>query len=228
MVVLIALLGGLAVLFLSTKPATSVATSPADVVRQAGPATPASPRVLYILSPKGNNVADFDSVRKALEKRGVRLEIASSSSEPIPMDARGEAQLVKVDVVLANIRSADYDAIIFGGGTVQQEYTGEKANARQVRKIIQEMLGAGKSVTAICGGPAILADAGILKGVKATCNSSVNDVLTSQGPCWSRRKRRGRRSTNRSSASKCRWTGTRPISLRAMALVRPIRSARNC
>jgi putative intracellular protease/amidase len=134
-----------------------------------------------VLSPKGNNYNDYASVRKGLEKRGVRLVIASSTLEDARMDANGQGLTAKVDVLLKDVHAADYDAVVFGGGGVLHEYTGEKPNALLVRGLFREMLAERKPVAGICAGPAVLAQAGVLEGVRATCHTSVSDVLKSKG-----------------------------------------------
>src|SRR5439155_1662493 len=112
--------------------------------------------------------------------------VASSSREPArPQGNQG--QPVKPDIVLGEAKAADYDAIIFCGGEGVKEYCKEKEYPQSVQsahKIIEEMRAAKKYVTAICMGPLVFAEAGVLKGVRATCINRCSAMLEQKGATW--------------------------------------------
>jgi len=74
---------------------------------------------------------------------------------------------IKPDIHLKNIKVKNYDAIIFVGGYGAEEYLSDSL----AHKIAKECIKQKKILGAICMGPAVLANAGVLKGKKATCAS---------------------------------------------------------
>jgi len=70
----------------------------------------------------------------------------------------------KPDLVLAECKADDYDAIVFIGGPGASEYFDNP----QALALARESAAKGKVLGAICIAPTILAKAGILNGIKAT------------------------------------------------------------
>ncbi len=129
-------------------------------------------RVLMVLASKDFWYVDYISPRSVLQKRGFRVAVASSTREPCIPDPRhpDQPQPVRPDLLLSEAKAEDYDAVIFCGGKgVLQEYCSGQPHAAHAQRLIRDMLAADKWVTAVCGGPAILADAGALRGKRATC-----------------------------------------------------------
>jgi deglycase len=108
--------------------------------------------------------------KEVLEKNGVAVTVASSSLK----EATGMlGAKVKPEMLFTNINIADYDGIIFVGGSGANEYWDNPT----AHKIANDANNAGKIVGAICIAPVTLAKAGLLKDKKATTYSStVNDI----------------------------------------------------
>jgi protease I len=142
------------------------------------PAPPKVKKVLIVVAHKDFRDEELKYPREMLEKKGASVVIAS--------DMKGEAvgmlgMQVKVDLSLDEVRTADYDAVIFVGGsgaTVLFNNTRAQAIARETRD-------GGKLLGAICLAPSILARAGILKGKKATVFSSEVGTLRKNGATYS-------------------------------------------
>ncbi len=108
--------------------------------------------------------------KEVLEKNGVTVTIASSSLKEATGMLGAKA---KPEILFTNINVADYDAVIFVGGSGASEYW-DNATAH---KIANDAHNAGKIVGAICIAPVTLAKAGLLANKKSTTYSStVNDV----------------------------------------------------
>ena len=101
---------------------------------------------------------------------------------------------ILADTKLEDVVEKDYDAVILVGGS--PGYT-NLSKSQKVKKIIGDLHRDGKIVAAICGAPTVLAEAGILTNVKATCYPGLEkyipkprnerllvegNVITSQGP----------------------------------------------
>jgi len=116
--------------------------------------------VLIIAS---NNFRDEElfETKIVLDKAGIETTIASSKTGPIRGMPGGRAEAT---ILVKNLSVDDYDAIIFVGGTGAKEYF----NNRAALDIAREAAGKRKILAAICIAPSVLANAGVLKGIRAT------------------------------------------------------------
>jgi protease I len=117
--------------------------------------------------------------KAALEAKGVKVTVACSRL------AKAEGMLgaaVTPDVLLKDVKAADYDAVIFVGGPGASEYFDDAT----AHKIAQDAVAQGKVLGAICIAPATLANAGVLRGKNATCYSSQSRALEKNGAMYTR------------------------------------------
>lgn len=84
---------------------------------------------------------------------------------------------VIADVSIADVHARDYDAVVIPGGwapdTLRQD--------PRVLDFVREMHRAGKIVAAICHGGWVLASAGVVDGVRATCFKAIKDDMIHAG-----------------------------------------------
>lgn len=117
---------------------------------------------------------EYIEPRRALEAEGARVTVASSSLDT----AEGMLGMkVKPDILIGSVKEEDYDGIVFVGGGGAREYFDSPA----AHKLAQTFYGKGKLTSAICIAPATLANAGILKGKRATAFPSSEQALKSHG-----------------------------------------------
>jgi putative intracellular protease/amidase len=137
-------------------------------------------KVLFVVDYRGFWNPDYEGVVAAMEANGVNYQIGSSQLG----EARSSSgETVRVDARLGEIPAALPDALLFcGRSTGSQSEFIEDATARSAAQtLIERMLAEGRVVGAICGGPAILASAGVLGGRRATCHSDQVPFLTHRG-----------------------------------------------
>ena len=119
-----------------------------------------------------NNFRDEELLKpkEVLEKNGIIVTVASSSLK----ESTGMlGAKVKPNILFTNINVADYDAVIFVGGSGASEYWDNPT----AHKIANDASNAKKIVGAICIAPVTLAKAGLLANKKATTfSSTVNDI----------------------------------------------------
>jgi protease I len=121
----------------------------------------AGKRILMIIAPDNFRDEELLHTKEELERAGVKTTIASSKTG----EARGKlGARVNVDLKLDQVKVDDYDAVVFVGGPGSAIYF----NDRHALSIAGEALKKGKKVCAICIAPVILANAGVLKGKRAT------------------------------------------------------------
>jgi protease I len=128
-----------------------------------------------------NNFRDEEYLepRKVLEAAGAIITVASSSLNT----ARGMLGLnVKPDILIGDAKEPDYDGIVFVGGGGAAEYF----DSPVAHKLAQSFFAHGKLTSAICIAPATLANAGVLKGKKATSFPSSEAILKAKGSVLSR------------------------------------------
>jgi len=119
-------------------------------------------RVLAVIAFEQFRDEELVVPREVLEQAGVGVTVASSALGT----ARGKlGAQVEVDVLLADAKAGDYDAVLFIGGPGSKGYWDDPAAQRLAREFHE----AGKLVGAICSAPIILARAGLLEGRSATC-----------------------------------------------------------
>jgi protease I len=113
--------------------------------------------------------------RTVLRDAGAKVTIAASSTrESVGMLGRVK---VRPEITLDQVDPTAYDAIVFVGGQGASEYWNDKT----AHRIATEAYAAGKIVAAICIAPVTLANAGLLKGRKATVFPSEKDALVKGG-----------------------------------------------
>ena len=130
-------------------------------------------KILSVIAPEGFQDKEYGDSKTALEKAGHKVITASNTGT-----AHGKfGGEVDVDIMLSDARPEDYDAIIFIGGPGSFEYFDDP----DALNLAQDFYNAGKLTTAICAAPAILANAGVLEDVKATCWEGESDTLIENG-----------------------------------------------
>jgi protease I len=121
----------------------------------------AGKKVLMVIAPKDFRDEELIDTKRVLEKAGAKVILASR----ITAESRGMfGARARPDIALDRARAADYDAVVFVGGSGSKVYFDDPA----AQALAREAAGAGRLVGAICIAPSILAKAGLLRGRKAT------------------------------------------------------------
>ena len=131
-------------------------------------------RVLVVIAKNKFRDEEYLEPRKVLEDAGAAVTVASSSLDP-SVGMRGLT--VKPDVLIGNVKEEDFDGIVFIGGGGAAEYFNDPGAHKLARSFFEH----GKLTSAICIAPATLANAGVLKGRKATAFPSSVAALSSHG-----------------------------------------------
>jgi len=130
--------------------------------------------VLMVIAPVNFRDEELLEPKQVLVNSGANVTIASKGTTL----AKGSCGAsVKVDMSISQVNAANYDAVVFVGGSGATVYL----NDATAHSIAKHALAAGKILAAICMAPSILANAGLLKGKRATCTPSEVSNLTSNG-----------------------------------------------
>jgi len=131
-------------------------------------------RALLIIAPGNFRDEELFETERILETAKIKTTVASSKTGMIK-GMLGGTQEVKKSILDINV--ADYDAVIFIGGSGAAVYFDDAI----ALAIVEEVARQGKVLGAICIAPSILANAGILQGRKATVFISEKKNLISGG-----------------------------------------------
>ena len=112
--------------------------------------------------------------KEVIEQNGGKVTIASTTIEPVTGMLGGKA---KPDILLSSADPSKYDAVIFVGGGGAQQYFNDPTAHTLAKKTVEKS----RTLGAICIAPSILANAGLLKGRKATSFSSEKGNLAKKG-----------------------------------------------
>ncbi len=131
-------------------------------------------KVVFITAPETFRDEEYIQPKKILENAGIKVDTASTKIGTITGRFGHKAHS---DMILESVKPSDYDAIVYVGGGGSSVFF-EDPNAL---KLANEFFQDGKPTTAICIAPTILANAGILKGKKATVFPDGKDALIKGG-----------------------------------------------
>lgn len=118
--------------------------------------------VLLVIAPDQFRDEELFTPRDFLKDAGARVQVASTRKG----SARGMlGGVAEPDLDLSDVRSSEYDAIVVVGGMGSPEYLWNDA---KLHAIVRDLHQANKVVAAICLSGAVLANAGVLQGKRAT------------------------------------------------------------
>lgn len=128
-------------------------------------------KVLMVLAPTDFDAGEFETTRKVLESRGVQVKVASTALATV----RGTTGLmVRSDVGLDDIKTWEYDAVVFVGGPGARMLFDHEKATKLAKDCEYKILGG------IGLGAGVLAKGGVVKGKRTTGDSSVASLLREQ------------------------------------------------
>jgi protease I len=139
-----------------------------------------------ILVTDGFERVELTSPRAALKRNGFITEVVSP--KPGKVQAFIHARpggTVGVDVPLSRAKASNYQALLLPGGVMNPDSLRSRPTAV---RFVQSFFRAHKPVAAICHGPIMLIEAGVLKGRRLTSFPSIQTDVRNAGATWTNRK----------------------------------------
>jgi len=133
--------------------------------------------VVMVIGERNFRDEEYLRPKEALQKAGHQVITASTT---MTKSVGTLGLIVQPDLLLENIEIDKLDALIFVGGSGAKQYF----NDPRAQKLASEAMQKGKIYGAICVAPAILANAGLLKGKRVTSFSSVVDAIKENGALY--------------------------------------------
>jgi protease I len=135
-----------------------------------------------ILVTEGFEQVELTQPQEALEKAGATTEIVSPELGPIKAwDTDGFGDSFEVDVQLSDAKVKDYDALLLPGGVMNPDTL---RTIPEAVEFVRAFFAEGKPVAAICHGPQMLIEAGVVQGRRLTSFPSLKTDLTNAGAIW--------------------------------------------
>ena len=135
-----------------------------------------------ILVTDGFEQVEMTKPRQALQDAGAETKIVSIKSGKIQgMHHADKGDKFDVDLTLDDANSDDFDALLIPGGLMNPDTLRANDDALEfARRFFEE----GKPVAAICHGPWVLADAGLLRGRTVTSWPNIKHDIKNAGGKW--------------------------------------------
>jgi protease I len=141
-----------------------------------------SEKKVAILTENGFEEAELTSPKKAMEEAGIKVDIVSPQKEKVKAWAHDHWSIeLPVDVNLADADPENYDALMLPGGVMNPDFMRLNNDCVNFAKTF---LTSGKPVAAICHGPQLLIETGMLSGRTMTSYPSVKTDLVNAGVNW--------------------------------------------
>jgi len=135
-----------------------------------------------ILAADGFEQVELEEPKKALEKAGATVSIVSPEPRKIQgMHHADKGDQFDVDIPLSDAKPLEFDALLIPGGLMNPDTL---RSSPEALAFTQSFFKAGKPVAAICHGPWVLIDAGVVKGRKLTSWPAIQTDVKNAGGHW--------------------------------------------
>ncbi|HUF69709.1 MAG TPA: type 1 glutamine amidotransferase domain-containing protein [Longimicrobiales bacterium] len=139
-------------------------------------------RKVAILATNGFEQSELVEPLNALKKAGATAEVIAPDGNRIRGWNGGDwGDYVDVDRPLNEADPKDYDALVLPGGVMSPDKLRMDENAV---KFVKSFFEQGKPVAAICHGPWLLVEAGVVRGRKLTSYRSIRTDIVNAGGEW--------------------------------------------
>jgi len=136
-------------------------------------------KVLYLIG-DGFRPEEYFYSKEEIEKEGIAVLTAGKNKKVPAREIPGQPKYAIADLVFDEVKIAEkeYDALVVPGGS--PGWT-NLLRDKKVLEIIRKAKENNLLIASICASPAVLAEAGVLKGKKATIYPGMGKYITSGG-----------------------------------------------
>lgn len=135
-----------------------------------------------ILTTDGFEQSELFEPKKSLEEAGAKVDVVSIKGGNVKAWNKTDwGKSIAVDRTVDQVNAEDYQALMLPGGVMNPDHLRMDENAIH---FVEDFFTAGKPVAAICHGPQILIETGVVKGRKMTSWPSIKTDLINAGALW--------------------------------------------
>ncbi len=137
---------------------------------------------ILIIATNGFEQSELEVPRDKLRQKGATVHVATPDEEAIKgWDKTDWGREAEADAKIGDIRFSDYDALVLPGGQINPDIL--RTNEDAV-KLVKDFVSGNKIVAAICHGPWMLIEAGVVGGRDMTSYHSIKTDLKNAGANW--------------------------------------------
>lgn len=137
---------------------------------------------VLIISADGFEQSELEVPRDKLKEAGAKVTLATpDGNDVMGWKGRDWGRKAPADAALEAVDPDKFDALVIPGGQINPDLL--RVNPKAV-SMIQAFDKAGKPIAAICHGPWLLVEAGILNGRRATSYKSIRTDVVNAGAEW--------------------------------------------
>ncbi len=135
-----------------------------------------------ILAADGFEQVELEKPKQALEEAGATVSIVSPAGDTIQgMHHADKGDKFDVDLLLEHAKPEEFDALLIPGGLMNPDTLRATPAALDFTRAF---FAAGKPVAAICHGPWVLIDAGVVRGRMLTSWEAIQTDVKNAGGNW--------------------------------------------
>ena len=135
-----------------------------------------------ILATDGFEQSELENPRRALDDAGARTVVVSPKTGEITGWAeKNWGNAVTVDLPLEHAHPEDFDALLIPGGVMNPD---QLRTIPRAVEFVRHFFETGKPVAAICHGPWLLVEAGVVRGRTVTSWPSLRTDIQNAGGDW--------------------------------------------
>lgn len=139
-------------------------------------------KTIAILATDGYEQSELEVPLARFEEAGARVDVVSLKPGVIKGWHHGDwSRTVNVDKVLGEVSADQYDAIVLPGGVINPDHLRVE---RPALDFIKAFWAQNKVVAAICHGPWLLVETGIVRGHDVTSYHSIRSDVINAGGRW--------------------------------------------
>lgn len=137
---------------------------------------------ILIIATDGFEQSELEVPRDELRAKGAQVVVATLDGESITgWDEKDWGADVEADLKIADVVSGEYHALVIPGGVINPDKLRKDEGALRV---VREFVDQGKVVAAICHGPWLLVEAGVLEGRDVTSVKNIATDVKNAGGNW--------------------------------------------
>ncbi|MCF3932411.1 type 1 glutamine amidotransferase [Acuticoccus sp. M5D2P5] len=137
---------------------------------------------IAILATDGFEKSELFEPKRQLSEAGAEVVVIAPEAGSIrSWDKTDWGESVDVDLALSDARASDYDALVLPGGQINPDVL---RTVPAAVRFVRDAYNAGISIAAICHGPWMLVEAGIIAGRNVTSYHSIKTDVANAGGVW--------------------------------------------
>ena len=141
-----------------------------------------SNKKVALLTEEGFEQVELTSPKEALEAAGATVHVISPKGGKIKAWNHTDWGIeIDVDKVLSEVSPDEYDALVLPGGVLNPDKLRQN---KEAVSFVSTFLEEGKPVAAICHGPQMLIETGMISGRRLTSYPSLQTDLKNAGADW--------------------------------------------